>query len=228
MATFNELAYLVLDELRNTSDDSDFNRDHVRFLLSKYRSFLLKQRYADVKKTIPLSNYQTVCLNLDLHNMLDDNICGYGRYLRSVQKLPYTLSISSPKVSPIDFFGGEIAYVNWSRFRYVGDNKYLKSFIYSTIGPDNHLYLKSSNVEYLYLEKVSITALFEDIDQAAQMSCDTDGDNSCDPWEMTFPLEEALIPPMIQLVVQELTGALYRPKDIDNNGKDDLSGISVK
>ncbi len=34
--TYKELAYLVLDELKLTSDDSLINENHVIFLLSKY------------------------------------------------------------------------------------------------------------------------------------------------------------------------------------------------
>jgi hypothetical protein len=61
------------------------------------------------------------------------------------------------------------------------------------------------------------------------LSCEVQsGTANCDEDNRTFPLEEALIPPMIQLVVQELTGAIYRPKDEENNSTDDLSGIPTK
>ena len=62
--TYNELIYMVLDELKLSSDDSYITPDHVIFLLVKYRSFLLKQRYSDIKKQIPDSNYQSICLDL--------------------------------------------------------------------------------------------------------------------------------------------------------------------
>ena len=42
MSTFKQLTYLVLDELKISSDDSTFNENHIVFLLSKYRAFLLK------------------------------------------------------------------------------------------------------------------------------------------------------------------------------------------
>lgn len=53
MSTYRELVYLVLDELKLTSDDALFNEEHVMFLLGKYRGFLLKQQYKDIKKEIP-------------------------------------------------------------------------------------------------------------------------------------------------------------------------------
>ena len=68
MSTYKHLVYLVLDELKLMSDDSFFTEDHVIFLLNKYRAFLLKQRYSDIRKEIPTSNYQTLCLELEEHN----------------------------------------------------------------------------------------------------------------------------------------------------------------
>ena len=50
MSTYGELVYFILDELKLTSDDSHFQREHVIFLLDKYRLFILKQRYSDIKK----------------------------------------------------------------------------------------------------------------------------------------------------------------------------------
>ena len=64
MSTYRELVYLVLDELKGTSDDFTYTEEHIMFLLSKYRAFLLKQKYNDIKKQIPESNYQTICIDL--------------------------------------------------------------------------------------------------------------------------------------------------------------------
>ena len=57
MATFKELTYLVLDKLKLNSDDSSFSEEHVLFMLNTYRTFLLKQRYSDIKKKMPESNW---------------------------------------------------------------------------------------------------------------------------------------------------------------------------
>jgi hypothetical protein len=66
MNTYSQVCYLVLDELKLTSDDSLYNEEHVIYLLNKYRAFLLKQKYSnDIKKTIPESNYQTISFDLE-------------------------------------------------------------------------------------------------------------------------------------------------------------------
>ena len=50
--TLRELVFMVLDECKIHSDDSYFNEDHVSFLLSKYRSFLLKKELEKENKSL--------------------------------------------------------------------------------------------------------------------------------------------------------------------------------
>ena len=117
MATYKELVYMALDELKLTSDDSHFKEEHIIFLLDKYRAFLLKQRYTDIKKEIPESNYQTICLDLEKTEGIEGDPCS-GTYLKSIQEVPDMLTISQPKVSTLDYFGGDITYTNRDRFKY--------------------------------------------------------------------------------------------------------------
>ena len=44
---------------------------------------------------------------------------------------------------------------------------------------------------------------------------------------MDFPLEAALVPDVINLVVKELLSAEYRPEDLQNDNQDNLSDISA-
>ena len=112
--------------------------------------------------------------------------------------------------------------------KYVGYNKFLKGIIYCTIGPDNKLYLKSANPQMFHLEKVTYSGIFENSEDAAKMSCEENTETNCDPLDSTYPLEDALIPLAIELIVKELTGAAYKPKDEQNNANDELSGLGVK
>ena len=223
MSTYKELVYMVFDELRVSSDDAQFTEDHLMFLLNKYRAFLLKQRYSDIKKQIPESNYQTICLDLIQVPAISGDTCEGGTYLRSKEKIPFLMQIGIPRVYPLDYYQGEITYVSRDRMRYIGYNKFLQNIIYCSIGPDNYLYFKSFNPQYLYLEKVKFTGIFQDSIQASDLQCpDDNGDIICNSIDRTFPIEDALIPPLIELVVKELLGAEYIKKDEDNNGKGDL------
>lgn len=225
MSKYSELVYMVLDEIKGMSDDYSFNEDHVIFLLDKYRGFLLKQRYSDIKKQIPESNYQTISLELVQVPAISGEPCEGGVYLRSKDKIPFLMQIGVPRVYPTDYYQGDITYVSRDRMRYVGGNKYLKNIIYCSINPDNYLYFKSSNPQFLYLESVKFTGIFQDSRKASKLG-DTEN-NSCDILNSTFPLEDALIPPIIELVVKELLGADYRPADSVNNANDDLEGLAV-
>lgn len=229
MSTYKELTYMVLDELKLYSDDALYTEEHIIFLLSKYRVFLLKQRYSDVKKQIPESNYQTICLDLIEVPAISGEPCEGGSYLRSKEKIPFLMKIGNPRVYPIDYYQGEITYVSRDRMRYVGYNKYLQNIIYASLGPDNYLYFKSFNPQFLYLEKVRITGIFEDTLAASELQCpDESGNTVCDVLDREFPIEAALVPPLIELVVKELLGAEYRPDDKTNDAKDELSEVASK
>ena len=133
------------------------------------------------------------------------------------------MQIGTPRVYPLDYYQGEITYVSRDRMRYVGYNKFLQNIIYCSIGPDNYLYFKSFNPQYLYLEKVKFTGIFQDSMQASDLQCqDDNGETICDPVDRTFPIEDALVPTLIELVVKELAGPVYKPDDEENNAKDDL------
>lgn len=229
MSTYKELTYMVLDELKLYSDDALYTEEHIMFLLGKYRTFLIKQRYSDVKKQIPESNYQTICLDLIEVPAISGEPCEGGSYLRSKEKIPFLMKIGNPRVYPIDYYQGEITYVSRDRMRYVGYNKYLQNIIYASLGPDNYLYFKSFNPQFLYLEKIRMTGIFEDTLAASELQCpDENGNIVCDVLDREFPIENALIPPLIQLVVEELTKAEYKPEDKENNSDDDLSEVVSK
>lgn len=228
MSTYKELIYMCLDELKLYSDDASYTEEHIMFLLGKYRTFLIKQRYSDVKKQIPESNYQTICLDLIEVPAISGEPCEGGSYLRSKEKIPFLMKVGNPRVYPVDYYQGEITYVSRERMRYVGYNKYLKNIIYASIGPDNYLYFKSFNPQYLYLEKARMTGIFEDPQAASELQCpDESGDTVCDVLDKTFPIEDALISPMIELVVKELLGAEYRPKDESNDANDALASLAT-
>ena len=223
MSTFREIVYMCLDELQLSSDDATFTEDHIIFLANNYRALLLKKQYMDLKKTLPESNYQDICLDLEVVKGVDGDDCS-ETYLRSTQKIPDMLPIGSPSLTGIDFMAGEITYVSRERIKYVGHNRYLKNIIYATLGPDDKVYLKSANPQALYLEKIRFSGVFEDPEEAAKLSCEgEDGEDNCDVLDKKFPLEEALIPLMIELIVKEISNAIYRPADEENNANDDLT-----
>lgn len=223
--TLRELVFLVLDELKINSDDSYFNEDHVVFLINKYRSFVLKKELEKENKSLSSNNAQLICLDL-IEVRDEDNPCGESM-LRTEQPIPSLVNDCKVSIYPVNYFEGDhIIYTTMERMRYTTYNKWTKNLIYAAKGPDDYLYLKSSNPQYLYLEKLKMKAVFEDFESAAQYACDESGEElNCDILDMKFPIENALVPIIVEMVVKELLGASYRPKDSINNSNDDLSDI---
>ena len=73
-----------------------------------------------------------------------------------------------------------------------------------------------------------MTGVFENPQDAAALACNTDGQAPCDVKDAVFPIEEALVPTLIELIVKELLPAVYRPEDKENNASDELGGLTVK
>lgn len=227
----SELVYLCLDALKILSDDSIYTEEHVIFLLKKYRSFLIKKEQDKEKSSQDIASefeYQQICLDLEKVPVIDGDPCTGGYYLRTTQKIPKILEGTLPRVYPLDFYQGiYISYVSRDRMRYVGTNPYLQNIIYTSLGPDMHLYLNSSNPQFLYMKKLRISAIFEDMDEAAELLCDDSGEDvSCDVLDMEFPIRDYLVPPLIELVVKELSGSKYLPRDSRNDADDGLSKVN--
>lgn len=217
-----ELVYMVLDEIKGMSDDFTYTEDHVIFLLNKYRALLLKQKYKDDKETMQGSNFQDIIVSVNTELYNKDKIL-YKQYLQSDNAIPKILTYKGIRIYPEAniFDTADIAFITEDRMRYVGYNKYLKSAVYATIHND-YLYVTSNILDLLeYNGTLYLSAVFEDVIEAIKY---TKGIN-VDLLEEDFPIEESIVPNLIQSVVKELLGAAYRPKDSMNNASDDLSNM---
>lgn len=203
---------MVMDLVKMSSDDTYFTEDHVLFLINKFRMYLLKQKYEQSKnqafKILDEADYSTVTVDLQ----------PVGEYLQSIDKVPTPIGVGVTKLFTNNFSKAEIALVSYDRFNYVGHNKYLQNIIYAAIAPDNKLMLWSENPQFSHLEKINMKSVFENPEEAS---------NEEDIMEANFPLEEGLIPALIEAVVKELLGAAWRPQDNDNNANDDIADLAA-
>lgn len=216
---------MVLDQIKSVNGDSFVTEDHVIYLANVYRDFLLEQkRLKDLFYSFTQDNEQTLCIDLERKAAMPDMDCNEIR-LRSVQEIPNTMLNTQLHVYPFDYFYVKnIAFVSRDRFKFVGYNKYMRNIIYCTLGIDNHLYLKSNNPQFLYLKKLKVSGIFEDSDKAKDLVCCDDG-STCDVLDQTFPLQGDLIPQLIEFLVKELSGVLWRQSDKQNNSNDDIDDI---
>lgn len=241
MTTYRQLIYMVLDELKGVSDDFFYTEDHIMFLLDKYRAFLLKQKYANIKKMIPQSNYQVITIKKEN----SDNI-------------PSILNIATPIVEKEDstvIFN----YCYPNRIKFTGEGNYTKNIQYFTIDnigsislifkkgntynkeaifSDNSLnsynvfLLTDSNVQDLnpiissinynisLNGSVYLKAVFESPVEVYRFNYDHDIQ------DLDFPLEEGLIPPLLEMTVKDLSAAIFKPEDRTNDGADDTGNMA--
>lgn len=227
MSSYRELIYLCMDRLKLSSDDSYFNEEHIRFMLDKYRALIIKrivEAEEEEDDEVSEENFQTICLDLEKTLSVEGMPCE-GVYLRSKTKVPSISSESTARIYTGDFMQCEITFVPYRRIRYVGRNRWLKNIIYAAIGPDNYLYLTSSNPQFLYLSKITVSAIFEDAWEAAELlCCDCDGDSNCDPYDSTFPLQDAYIPQLTGYVVKDIGVSMGMPEDMFNDAMDIATG----
>ena len=225
MATFRQIVYTVLDEIKSVNGDSYITEEHVMFLANQYRLFLLQQKInKEGASSLSSAMQQVLCLDLEEIDAIPNLPCEGGQYLRSVQKIPTIVKGTSPSVFPYDYFKTNIQYISKDRMKYVGFNKYLQNIIYCTLFND-YLYFKSNNPQFLYLEQVKMQGIFEDAEAAASLSCNGENDSCVDALDKEFPLSGDLVPQMIELLVRELYSALNRPSDEANNANDDIADL---
>lgn len=202
------------------SDDKRFSDRHLYFILKYLRAELIKNK-ANKYNYLNVFNYQTIpCLSLEIVTGLDDCPClpdGVGcQYLRTALPLPEILSnrqgllISSVR----DPVGNLIPGASYETTTYDEYTKIKKTMTRYFIH-NGYLYLATNNTE---LEKVSITAIFFDPVELADIpSCDET--TTCyDPLKQPFPMDKELSSALFKMTYEELFGfALRAPQDQTND-----------
>lgn len=231
MATFREVIYSALDLLKEKSDDAFYTEEHMLFLATKFRAYLLERKYKKSRnkafQAMSGENTQQICVSLERTDLLPFG-CS-GSWLKSTEKIPSTLEVGELKISTInEMLHSNVTMIPAERMPYVGYNKWLRNIIYAAKGADDYLYLSSINPQFLFLKNAKLTGVFSDPAEAAAMACDDSGETiACDVLDQEFPLEAALIPSCIELMVQEIAGPRYAPEDKANNAKDDLGEVGA-
>lgn len=205
--TYRDMVYMVFDILKITSDDSVWEPDHVIFLLNKYRSLLIKQRYSTIRKDVPLAYYQTI--NVTIANGKSSSPVPRVLNTNGIEIDTHTDSIKVNLVSP-------------DRFRYVGNYSWLKSQIYVTIDSNNYVLVKYPDNQQP-ITSIALTAILENPLEILSIEPDA----YRDPLDYIFPIEAPLQQPILDLVCKELGQANYLPSDERNNAADDLESTVI-
>lgn len=233
MTTFREAVYMVLDMLKQLSDDAYYTEEHIMFLLSKARAALLTKKYYQTRNQsfikIDKANYQEI-----EYTLIPSNNHGSGRWYRGVYDdmsrkiVPRIHTVGYPTAFEDRNVRNEnVSVVAPERLPFVGYNKWLKHSIYCAVSDDNTFFVRQLDINDRTLTTIYLYAIYENALESTPMSSDPDDIAAEDILDKRFPLEEGLLSSCVELVVQELTGSKFQPEDRRNNGKDDMSDMSV-
>lgn len=225
MTTYREAIYMCNDLLKGMSDDFTYTEEHIAYLLDKFRALLLKQRYgSDPKKHVPYSNYQTLEVKFD-------DFHKNKSYYTSTTTIPYMLQLGIPRViSEGIYYDYTFDFTSRERLPFVGYNKYLKKIWYCAINEENKLCLKPGSTKVIVSENppltIKLTGIFENPREVTDEI--SFGESSTgDELDRNIPIEEGLITTLIEMVVKELAGSVYKPNDIQNNNVDDNADMAT-
>lgn len=215
MTTYRELVYFILDALKLVSDDSFYTEAHIMFLLNKMRAQLLAKKYAKAKAAdaVNAANYSLVKVDLDDI----ESLCSYTHFKKSVKPLPEILDIGIILAYPYNVqYGEKMSFIPIERIPYVGNNRWLRGFMYAAQDTDMHLLVTGDHAMDHIDNYVYLRCVFADPSDVAEFN-----DDSTDPMDSDFPIEDGLQPLVVEACLQELLGSRYIPYDQRNNARDD-------
>ncbi len=136
MNTYREIMYMVFDLLKiGNTEESQFTEEHLLKLIDTHRALILKQRYTDITKPIPMINYQTIKVDCDM--ITKDNGRGFTFY-RGKDTLPSLLPVGIVRtwdeILNDGYMDDKISnHTPYNRLRFITKNRYNKSQCYTSI-----------------------------------------------------------------------------------------------
>jgi len=247
MHTYREIVYMIMDELKLLSDDTIWENEHFVFTANKYRALLFNQKYKGKKVEIPFAWYQRLNVGFDV-NYKDGTI--YQSFKQIPDILDITNLWQYTFVHNDGMPTENLNFINPQRFKVVGYSKWLKNQVYITIDLDNRMYAKSPTssitrpinritgadsiyIEHPLISENGLSQLMSEIGDT-YVYYDTildnpiegykfNDNNDLDVLNFTFPCEESLIQPIIELCIKEIGGMNQIKRDAANNASDDFS-----
>ena len=223
MATSAEIVFSVKELLKDHTDDTLIENDHVLFLVKSYRNLLLRQLYSDRSKGYDASAIQSFCVGM---KRTDSGVCGTTTgcfILRSEQKIPGLLSVkgrsSLVRVGPPIIGAAGYDLISPDYVSICMDDKYASN---SAFVLDDYIYLVGKEPSVNLVKCVSVTGIFDNPDALKEYStCDTwsTSKTPCVTEESEFPIPAFMVTTIINEIVKDFKGTrdLVQTRDRDNN-----------
>jgi hypothetical protein len=220
--TKREIIYTVIEKIKANSDDSKITEEFISSMIDTKRAFLLKQQYSKSSWNIPIELKQEVCLSIEVVNTID-GFCEAGKTIRTSESLLNPIKIKG-RVGPLmirreDGFAIPINMIPVERMPYVGSNSFIANLTYAAIDMDNKLILFSKDDKLKFIKKIRVTDIYESPDEAYLSMCSV-SDENIEPWDRDYPVELAMIDPIVDLIMKDLLNVITIPEDKSNDADD--------
>lgn len=226
--TANEIIYAIREKLKAYTDDSRYTNSYLMFLVNLKRGLYIRREYNQLQRTIDNEVLQQICMNIQEVNNTECPECDEFTsdectLLRTDKPLPKTVELHNRnkinRIGPVGTFDIPFSIVSRNRLIYSGEGKYESRIVFATVHSNGYIYLKSKSSSVNGIERISVTALFENPDDVSLFDCT---DNNCyDPEKDDYPVKSWMVDVIISDIVNELAQLKQIPADELNNAKDD-------
>ena len=217
MYTKYHYIYDIKERLNDYSDDSEISTEHISFLIDEVRALIIKQSYQGIGASI--SNTITQQVNLTLELSQDNEFIDLDNILVSIDALPRLIESSNlSKYVTVDngsYKNIKFIRVSNERFPYTGNNKYLRHFVYYTLGNDFKVYFNAQDPVHKLLQYARVFGVFENPEEAWKLS--PDYDENVDFNDTIYPIDSDMWVKISDIILKMLMVKLQIPEDKIND-----------
>lgn len=236
----NEIIYAIREKLKEYPDDTRYTDDYIMYLVRMYRALLIRREYSNPQRIVDSEILQTICMPLEEvnSNSCYDASTYYNKecyIMRTIDKVPFTIELHNKNMiykvgiqncsTPTNnIIGIPINFISSDRAVYAGSGDFEFNQIFAFTLPDGHLYLKSRTGLHRTVEKINVTAAFDNPDDAAKFTGCNGEDTPCfDILSDRYPIKAWMEGVIISEIVKDLINLKGVPSDEVNNAKADVT-----
>lgn len=223
MATYNELAYDILEVLNNNniSDDEDVSIEHIMYQFNLQRALWIRNEYNKPGRTIdPQIEQDLGCLELEESDTADCCEINTGCIiLRTKKIIPKLIEFHDKsgitRLGPVSKVALPFNFTTYDKAIYASFNKYAKGVFAFLL--NQRIYCIITDSKYNYLDYINLRGVFENPEDLKEFQCN---DEACFTYDKQYPVNAWMIPYLTEQVLNKYGISTKFPKDITNNAAD--------
>ena len=219
--SLNSLVYELIELYRTNFKVTDSIDERLMATWIQYtRAKLIKQRL-DEHMRIPdehwvqdLGSVEMEIIDSSVSSELNTGAISSGKtILRSVEEIPSTIHFKGApggftRIGPADLLSRGYNIVTYQRALDSGYSKFNRNDIYAFLH-GKHVYIVNRNQTHKFIKYINITGIFQNPIEAYEFN----SDNSTYDWDYEYPISEALVGDMKNIILQENFKLIMMPMD---------------